>query len=298
MPTSERSITLACPAKINLTLAVLGPRGDGFHELHSLVVQTAFGDELTLRHDPQDGGSDRIVIEGEGPPGDESTVADAIRLFREAAGPVPGAFYARLMKRIPVGAGLGGGSSDGATTLKAIRKLFPAEASRLDWLRLAAGIGSDCPLFLSDAPVLMEGRGERITELDPELAARLGGLEVVLFKPRFSINTAEAYSRMAARKVYCSQPDLGRVLEEWSASGEPLPAPLNDFERLLDIWIPSLPIVLKRLREQHGLDARLSGSGSACFAFTPGSASVMEIVQEEMRRAWGECDWVAQTHLK
>jgi 4-diphosphocytidyl-2-C-methyl-D-erythritol kinase len=134
--------------------------------------------------------------------------------------------------------------------------------------------------------------------LDASLAARFQGKEILLFKPRFSIETAEAYRRLAAARLYQSPERVLLHMEEWRASGEPLPPRLNDFERLLETWIPSLAVFLHRLRDRHGLDVRLSGSGSACFAFSPGNSFAKTQIQEESERAWGESCWMEAAVLK
>jgi 4-diphosphocytidyl-2-C-methyl-D-erythritol kinase len=176
--------------------------------------------------------------------------------------------------------------------------LHAADSLEVDWANLAARLGSDCPLFLSEDPVIMEGRGEEISLLEDGLASRFRGQSILLFKPRFPVETADAYRRLAAAGLY-QKPDRGRqLIEEWRASGEILPPRLNDFERLMEAWIPSLAIVLKRLRELHGLDARLSGSGSACFAFSPGNSSAKSQILEEAQRAWGESCWMEEAVLK
>ncbi|MGC9450921.1 MAG: 4-(cytidine 5'-diphospho)-2-C-methyl-D-erythritol kinase [Oceanipulchritudo sp.] len=298
MPLEDRCVEHACPAKVNLTLCILGKRGDGFHDLHSVVAQTSFGDRLRLewRHDVKPG-QDAVVAEEGTLPGKDNTVALALRFFREAAGFDEGAFTARLWKRIPSGAGLGGGSSDGASTLKALRDLFGDQAYGVDWAALAARIGSDCSLFLENGPVIMSGRGELVEPLPAELAARLSRLPVVLFKPWFPIPTGEAYRRLALAGLYSDEGMPDRLVGEWRAGEQAVPSPCNDFQRLLGEWMPSLAVVLDRLRTLHGLDARLSGSGSACFVFPPEGGSVISIIRDELVNAWGRDFWLETTSL-
>lgn len=298
MPPEIQSLTLACPAKINLSLAILGRRGDGFHELHSVVAQVSVGDELSLRWNPAGSpAEDTLRIEGAPLPSGENSVMRAIELFRRVTGLQTGSFSLALAKRIPVGAGLGGGSSDAVGVLKALQQIAPAGLPAPDWLELAAQLGSDCPLFLHPGPVVMAGRGERISSLEPALAERLSGRRVLLFKPRFSVGTPEAYRRLASLGLYQEAGVGERLLQAWRSSGDPLPARLNDFERLMETWMPSLAIVLKRLRQIHGLEARLSGSGSACFVFPPEGACARPAVSEESVRAWGETCWMEEANL-
>jgi 4-diphosphocytidyl-2-C-methyl-D-erythritol kinase len=295
MVPQARKVKLICPAKINLSLAILGQRGDGFHALHSVVAQTRFGDELELDWNPSGEGDDCISISGAELDPQGSTPAVALRMFREATGLGHGQFRIHLRKCIPIGAGLGGGSSNGVGVLRALQEVFGKEAAGLDWNGLAAGIGSDCPLFLHQEPVLMEGRGDLIRPLAPELASRFRGRPVILFKPGFSINTGEAYRRLASRHLYHSEKQAREHLQAWAASDSVLPEPLNDFEGLVKEWMPSLAVVLERLGQTHGLDARLSGSGSACFVFPNDPRFAISELTKELARAWGSAFWIEET---
>ena len=230
MPQEDRHVEHACPAKINLTLYVTGRRPDGFHELHSVVARTRFGDHLRLEWSP-DGSADqdRVQLEEGCLPVGDNSVAQAIRLFRESSGFSGGALTARLWKRIPAGAGLGGGSSDAVATLKALQDLFGELAYGVDWARLATDIGSDCRLFLEEGPVVMTGRGDRVEPLPPPAATRLEGIPVILFKPDFPISTPEAYRRLAAGRYYTAAEAVQPAMDAWLSGEDPLPAPHNDF---------------------------------------------------------------------
>jgi len=299
MSLADQSATVLCPAKINLFLAIHGQREDGFHDLSSIVSKVSFGDELQLDFSRESHiQQDIVVVNGGVIPEGENSVLAALRQFRLATGFNDGFFKAILTKRIPIGAGLGGGSSDAAGTLQAVKTLFPSLSSEPDWSAMAATVGSDCPLFLADGPVLMEGRGERLTPLGLELSERLQGRDVVLFKPRFAVDTAEAYSRLAKLGLYRDREESAELLQDWLDSGAQLPPLNNEFERLMMTWMPSLALVLERLREKHGLMAQLSGSGSACFAFPRPDSSDTSIIREEMERAWGECHWIVEAQLK
>lgn len=299
MPLDDRLVELTCPAKINLTLAILGRQADGFHALHSIVAQTCFGDRLQMSWQASGNpAADFVSIRGSDLPATDNSVATAIRLFRESSGFGAGTFAAVLEKRIPAGAGLGGGSSDAVAALKGIRQLLGEAAPEIDWHGLSSRIGSDCPLFLQEVPVVMEGRGERLSPLPEELAGRLQGQPVVLFKPDFPINTAEAYRRLAASRTYSTRQAAEQALADWQAGNDPAPPAGNDFERLVEDWMPTIAVVLQRLRDLHGLDARMSGSGSACFAFHNGEESVIEEIKKELVAAWGGRYWLVQTSLK
>ena len=298
MPQQDRHVEHACPAKINLTLHVTGKRADGFHALHSVVARTRFGDHLRLEWNHAGSpDQDRVVVEEGCLPEGDNTLAQAMRLFRESSGFARGALTARLWKRIPVGAGLGGGSSDAVATLKALQDLFGEAAYGVDWTRLATAIGSDCRLFLEDGPVVMTGRGDQVEPLPPTVAARLQAVPVILFKPDFPVSTPEAYRRLAAGRYYSTTEAVQQAMDAWLDGDDPVPTPHNDFESLLADWMPTIPVVLERLRRTHGLDARLSGSGSACFVFPSGNPSVIQILRKELDSAWGQYHWLVETEL-
>lgn len=293
----QQSIVQHCPAKVNLYLAILGRQADGFHALASVVAKTDFGDRLRMSWNPAGSEKeDMVELAGQDFESTDNSVSHAIRLFREASGIASGSFSAHLEKRIPSGAGLGGGSSDAVGALKAIQAIFPELEQSINWQGIAARIGSDCPLFFSRGSVLMEGRGERIIELGSLKHGQLSDTPVVLFKPEFSINTVEAYRRLAEKRLYQSSLDVDKDLREWIDGTEALPPACNDFERLVESWIPSLHIVLNRLRG-HGLDARMSGSGSACFVVGD-SPEILEKLRSELEKAWGKHYWIVQTRLQ
>ncbi len=291
-------LELVSPAKVNLSLAVLGKQEDGFHALHSVVVQTDFGDHVGVEWNPASTGKDRLLLHNTNLPETDNTLWKALQLFRWQSGCMHGQFTIRLDKHIPVGAGLGGGSSNGVAVLRALRSMFTDAVGDLNWSSMAAEIGSDCPLFFSDEPVLMQGRGERITPLGPELANRVRGEPLILFKPPFSINTGEAYARLAAARLYQTAAFADKLTTDWQNSGSRLPPCCNAFEYLLADWMPSLAVVLACLRKQHQLDARLSGSGSACFVFPNNLESAMNILRKVLEDAWGSAYWMRQTFVK
>jgi len=174
MTDSSRRLTpivRLAPAKLNLTLAVLGRRADGFHDLHSVVVPLALADRLSLAAQPA-GARDSLHVNGPdtGPDAD-NVVLRAIAAARMAAAPLaggPGALpplAARLDKRIPVAAGLGGGSSDAAAALDGALEAWGVDLPDDERRAVAARLGSDVPLFLAGGPALIEGRGERVTPL-------------------------------------------------------------------------------------------------------------------------------------
>ena len=293
-------VTLLSPAKINLFLAVTGRRPDGYHELVSVVAPLAFGDQLVAEVEgrgSQSEGRPSLVCDDPEVPCDESNlILKAARLFGEAAGWKRAVAF-RLTKRIPMGAGLGGGSSNAAAALLALNELSDAGLSRDALAALAAQVGSDCPLFLSGGPVIMRGRGERVEPLPVAAARRLRGRPVLLFKPNFSIRTEWAYERMAAAGSYEQTAGTERRLAAWIESGvDPAELLHNGFEAVVFRKFLALPALLDCLRTRFGLAAGLSGSGSACFALLTETAPVAEIVAS-VREAWGPYCFVESTAI-
>lgn len=285
------------PAKLNLFLAVTGRRADGFHDLVSLVTPVAWGD--TLRVEPAAGD---FSLECDDPvvPRDETNlVLKAASAFRAATGWKGGAKFL-LEKRIPLGAGLGGGSSDAVAALRALNHLSGGLLSVAALERLAAGIGSDCALFLRDAPVVMRGRGERIEVLSEATKARLRGRRVLIFKPQFGVPTPWAYARLAAEagRNYLPAPAAEARLARWIGD-ESAPVDellFNSFEPAVFAKFTALPVLLGELRKRWGANPGMSGSGSACFLFLSENAPVLELTAA-IRSSWGNSVFVVETRL-
>jgi 4-diphosphocytidyl-2-C-methyl-D-erythritol kinase len=297
-----RAVTIFSPAKINVFLAVTGLRGDGYHDLVSVVAPLDFGDDLLVTAFPTGSkGGPQFCLECGDPevPLDESNlVLRAARAFAAAADWKESVTF-RLTKRIPVGAGLGGGSSNATAALKALNELSGANLGRPELAALAAGIGSDCPLFLEDGPVVMRGRGERVERLPGMAARRLRGRKVLIFKPAFGVSTAWAYGQIAAGapQSYLPAPDAERrvaALIDAEAGIEDLL--INNLEPVVFRKFLALPVLLNLLRDRFGLAPRMSGSGSACFALLPPDAPVSEIVAA-IRDAWGAACFVQEAAI-
>jgi 4-diphosphocytidyl-2-C-methyl-D-erythritol kinase len=288
-------LTLDSPAKINLFLAVTGRRTDGFHNLLSVVAPLAWGDTLTV--EPADEFS--VVCDDPAVPLDDTNlVLKAARAFQRIAGQAGGAKFS-LVKRIPVGAGLGGGSSNAVTTLRALNQLAGEVLGEAQLRAVAAEIGSDCPLFLEGGPVVMRGRGEMIEPVAERGSARISGRRVLVFKPAFEISTPWAYSRMVAGAPasYLPTAEAERRLAAWLEGRGPAEELLfNNMEAPAFAKFPALPALLDRLSKAFGLVGRMSGSGSGCFAFLP-DASPVDAITRTIRDAWGESAFVLQTRL-
>jgi 4-diphosphocytidyl-2-C-methyl-D-erythritol kinase len=309
----QRTVTILSPAKINLFLAVTGRRDDGYHDLVSVVAPLDFGDVLVAESGvpiPETGdrkpeSGDRKTDTGrrfnlecdnpDVPVDDTNLILRAAKAFAVATGwNEPVTF--RLAKRIPVGAGMGGGSSNATAALLALNQLSGAGLGRAELTTLAAGVGSDCPLFLEGGPVIMRGRGERVESLPGTAARRLCGRAVLVFKPSLGVSTAWAYERMAADapRSYLPAHEAERRIASWAeGTADARELLFNNLEPVVFRKFLALPVLIDCLRRQFGLEPGMSGSGSACFAFLPSDAPLPEIVAT-IREAWGPVCFVQE----
>ena len=285
--------TFFSPAKINLFLAVTGRRADGFHDLVSVVAPLDFGDELTIE------AGDRFTLECDAPavPLDGSNLIMKAAVAFAAATKWKGGAHFKLTKRIPMGAGLGGGSSNAVAALRALNQLAGGIASETTLREIAAKLGSDCVLFLKNTPVIMRGRGESVEKLMPNgptsPVARLVGRRVLLFKPSFGIGTAWAYGKMAKRGTdYLPKEEAELRLKYWLEGAVPLEELLfNNMEGVAFEKYVALPLLLEKLRKDFGGIGRMSGSGSACYLLL-GEKQASAPLVSVIRDCWGQAAFV------
>ena len=244
------------PAKINVGLHVLERRADGFHNLQTVMLRTGLCDilELTL----QRGSSGELRFTQTGIPLEEEAGTNlCVRAWEKISGltSVP-PLHIHLHKQIPVGAGLGGGSSDATHTLLAINSMIDDPCSPAVLHSLAASIGSDCPFFPHEGARLAEGRGERLSPVSLELQ----GYWLALFHPGIHIATAEAYRGIIPQAERDHLPDLlGQPVEKWKHTV------VNDFESSVFRRFPDLAEMKASIYSSGALYASLSGSGSAMY---------------------------------
>lgn len=292
--------TVFCPAKLNLYLAITGRREDGFHDLISVVATLEFGDDLTLVRRPGDDGVFTLRCDDpEVPSDDANLVLKAARAYVAETGWRGGVDFA-LRKRTPMGAGLGGGSSDGVGALLGLNALAGERVDPAGLQRLAAGLGSDCPLFLGRGPLTMRGRGERLEPWPEDARRRVAGRRVLVFKPPFGVNTAWAYGRLAAAapRSYLPDKDAEARLAAWRAAPDRDLEALcfNNMEPPVFEKFPALPVLAERLEAEFGVRTHMSGSGSACYALLAGDAPV-NALETAIRRAWGPAAFVTVTRI-
>ena len=255
------AVTLSAPAKLNLFLRVLARESDGYHGLETLFCLVSLAD--TLRAERREERGVGIEVEGTaiGPP-EQNLAARAAALVLEATGHRFGV-HLTLTKRIPVRAGLGGGSSDAAAALHAVNALANGAVPRHELLQLAARLGSDVPFFVTGAPLALAwGRGERLLRLPP-----LPSAPVLLVTPPSGIDTAEAYGWVDdARRSAGRRGAVALDLDALSGWGDIGRMAGNDFESPAFERVPGLRAAFEALAGTHPLVCRMSGSGSTLFA--------------------------------
>jgi len=257
--TDTGSVRVAAPAKVNFFLRILAKEESGYHQIETLYSAVDFCDEIEL-HRTERGVSIEVVGPSVGPSvgSDEENLAyRAAHALLDAAGVTTGV-HVSLTKNIPVGAGLGGGSSDAGATLRALNTLLGEPFSASALLQIAGRLGADVPFFTSGVGgALAWGRGERLL---PIPAAPV--LPILLALPSLHISTAEAYE-------YLSVP--GRVgpaslaLDKLGRPETLAALAVNDFEASVFDRHPELGRLREALHEAGALTARLSGSGAALF---------------------------------
>jgi 4-diphosphocytidyl-2-C-methyl-D-erythritol kinase len=285
-----KRMTVSPPAKVNLLLRVLAREESGYHQIETLFQAIDLRDRLEIER----GGEDvRLEVTGAKlGPVEENLVWRAASAFRTAAG-IDEGVRLRLEKRIPAGAGLGGGSSDAAATLLGLNRLHDGPLSQEALLALASGLGSDVPFFLSPSPIALGwGRGDRLLPLSPFSPAW-----IVLALPPVAVDTGDAYRALAERRAASAgRPapagtadaegavgDAGGGAEIGGAFGTAHILPFNfprdwqaiaaraanDFEDVIFERHPLLGKIRAALAETEPHFSLLSGSGAALFALFP-----------------------------
>ena len=296
MDNPNRTVRIRAPAKVNLGLVVGLPRADGFHDLTTVFVRIDLCDEIALRTGkslPADCRLQitdcRLQIAGSDlPTGKDNLCVKAARCFRQATG-IKLPVEIRLKKRIPIGAGLGGGSSDAAAVLKGMNRLFDRPLGSRELHCLALRLGSDVPFFLKRGACRATGRGEVLEPL------KLPRFHLFLHVPRFAVNTARAYrelDRLRARRprlmaqlteqAFCHKIAIARLKAgRFGSLGGLLH---NSFEEPVFRLHPELRQVKARFLKAGADAALLSGSGSALFALArPSRVRPVQRALEQMR---------------
>jgi 4-diphosphocytidyl-2-C-methyl-D-erythritol kinase len=258
------------PAKINLVLEVLGRRDDGYHEIRTLIQTISLCDVISFES------ADAISLECSEPSlqTSDNLVVQAAELLREVSGCQRGARI-KLEKRIPWGAGLGGGSSDGAATLLALNRLWELNMTTSDLVQLAARLGSDVPFFIHRGAALIQGRGEKVTPL-PVSATSWFALQIPPL-PKIFNKTQQLYSRLEARH-FTSGHLVDKAVKSWSKDKKIASSLFfNVFDKVAFDAFPGLKVYWERFAEAGAKDVHLAGSGPTLFAPADSKAKAEEI---------------------
>jgi 4-diphosphocytidyl-2-C-methyl-D-erythritol kinase len=265
-----RSARVQAQAKINVWLHVLHQRKDGFHEILTNFQRIELADDVTVRATDRgsralDIGGPRAPAEGLGPT--ESNLAYRAALaFRERTG-WPAGFEISLVKNIPVGGGLGGGSADAGAVLRALNAIAPEPLPAAELHRVAASLGADVAFLASEhASAIGSGRGEILVPATHEMPVA----GVLLVVPPFGISTVDAYGWLRASRRYAGSRAASTALtapkqHPWRTQDQG-----NTFEAVIDERYPVIPAIRERLRAAGATIARMSGSGSTVFGLFDG----------------------------
>lgn len=279
-----RVVVRAC-AKVNLALEVLGRRADGYHEIRSLLWAIDLADRVVLEAIPT---GIELVCDAPGvPTGPENLAWRAAELIRQA-GRTERGVRIRLAKRIPAGAGLGGGSADAAAVLGGLPRLWGLRLGPVTLARLGTRLGMDVPFFLGEGPALATGRGERL-----RAAPRGPEVTLVVVYPELSLATREVYGGL--RPAHFTDGTRVRALAAALPRGATALAAAvwNGLEApVLGRW-PGLGEVKAALREAGALAAVMSGSGSSVIGIAPSRAAGGRIRARLAGRPWRT--WVTRT---
>ena len=248
-------MTIFPNAKINIGLDIIEKRSDGFHNLETVFYPVKLFDSIDFC--TADNGKEVFTLSGIQIPedGKKNLVERALEILRKKFEIPP--LKINLFKKIPFGAGLGGGSSDAAFFLKALNDFFKLGLSRQELVSTASVLGSDCAFFIDGKPKFASGRGE-IMQDAPFLDSKY---EIMIIKPEFEISTAFAYSKVKPEKPQTSLfENYLKPVTEWKDLIK------NDFEKFLFPFYPRLAALKQKLYDCGAVYASMTGSGSALFA--------------------------------
>jgi len=257
---------LLAPAKINLYLKVLAKRADGYHDIESLVVPVSLCDLVCVERVGE--GIEVLCNHPDCPDGEENLVYRAVEWFFEVSGRSDGVRVS-IDKRIPVGAGLGGGSSDAAAVIKALELLFDFKLDSSQRALAAFDVGADVPSFFVSGAKVIRGIGERVEPVGYD-----GHRWFVLVNPRFQVSTASVYERFS---LSLTRQKSENKIKVKGASGR------NDLRDTVVELYPEVGEVMKGM-EGLGFDPCVSGSGPTCFAPLESLEQVGEVLSFAKRR--------------
>ncbi len=270
-------------AKLNISLDVLSRMEDGYHSV-LMVLQTAdLCDDVTI--EISSGSGINIYTDLRYIPSDSRNIAwKAADIFLRETGINGQKITISIKKRIPVCAGMGGGSADAAAVLRGLNKVFRTDLNSANLRKLAEQIGSDVPFCVSGGTSLAEGRGEILTELPP-----LPACNILICKPKFSVSTPELFALIDCRKITC-RPDTVGILEalsEGSLSGVSRRM-YNVFEPVLPAGSKTVSAIKQIMLENDALGAVMTGTGSAVFGIFS-SINLAMNAADSLSAEYGRC---------
>lgn len=268
-------------AKLNLSLDIVGRLPDGYHEMKMVMQSVALCDDVRIRLREDDSVTAKCDLRYL-PCDDRNLAVRAARSFLKAAGLVGTGVDIELKKRIPVCAGLGGGSSDAAAVLRGLNRLTGAGMDEKQLCEIGFTLGSDVPFCIAGGTVLARGKGEKLTELPP-----VPECHIVICKPGFSISTPELFSQIRCERIRCRPDTDGLIGSIGAGDVRGIARRLyNVFEDVLPKKYAGISDVRSRLMDCGALGVAMSGTGSAVFGIYESSdraAAAYEILRSEYR---------------
>lgn len=271
----KTTVTEVAYAKVNLTMDVLEPRPDGYHDVKSVMQEVQLCDKVTLTRTDDD----KLVLTSNVdtlPLDENNTIIKAVRAFEKETGASVGGLSIHLEKNIPVEAGVGGGSSDAAAVLRGLDELYGRNKPLVEQTGMAAEVGSDVPFFLYGGTCIVEGKGD--------VVGRLAGLPdcwFVLCKPDFSLSTAEMYKRVDDQKLSDDRPDSLSVMLglEWQELEFVAKRVGNVFEQVLtEEEQKAVSGIKETLLSCGAMGASMSGSGPLVYGIFEGEEEAKKAV--------------------
>lgn len=274
----NEKVRVLAPAKVNFHLRVVGKRPDGYHDLVSVMQALELADELVLER--RDSGVSLSCGNADVPQGRDNIIHRAAESYITETG-VRGGVSIRLDKKVPMAAGLGGGSSDAAAALKGMEALYGA-LPRARLMELALSLGADVPFFLSWPCALAEGVGEKLTELPPP-----DGVWLVLVNPGFAVSTRWVFENL---KIELTNNHNNTTLPPFEGrmpdAGFLVSLLHNDLERVTAVRYPEINLIKESLAGAGAFGALMSGSGPTVFGIFEDAATALEAAERLERPGW------------
>lgn len=247
-----QNIKIKAPAKINVGLNIVNKRDDGFHNLETVFYHIDdLYDELTFEKSNK---LELFFVEKNQILENDNIIIKAVKLLEQKTGKILN-IKITLKKNIPIGAGLGGGSSDGAATLKAINKLYSLNLTFEELKTLALELGSDVPLFLYDYPTIGKSRGELLEKTKLKI-----DLPILLVNPGIHISTKDAFSTIVPKQNIFDNSEIQNCeIDEWGGNV------VNDFEKSVFELHPEIKNIKAKLTENGAQFSLMSGTGSTVY---------------------------------